>query len=306
MGYAKVRSFGRSKRAWRLGFLLALGVGMGAAIPLPQASAQTAPARRGEAFTFAVKMLGSLEAGRARLALSPPQPSPTGPIVRVIGESEALGVAKALTGWHMSYNLILDAATLLPKRMEQVDTGKVPREATFLVNGKSFEMKVKKPGGEWQTKGELRSELLDPMSVLLLLRGVKLTDGERLSLVVSGGTAVYRGELTVVGREQITTAAGPRRAIHLSGRGLRINERDEIIGQFPWIGELWLSDDAYRLPLYIKAETILGMAEFSLTSYEAGSRPLAVPRNPRGITVETKSAEAKPASHDTKAPPAAK
>ena len=252
-------------------------------------AAQAPPARRGEAFTFAVKLLGSVDAGRARLALSPPQPSPSGAVVRVVGQSEALGVAKALTGWRQQYNLALDAATLLPKRIEQVDSGRTPREALFVVNGRSFDMTVKKPGGEWHAKGELKSELLDPMAVLLLLRTVKLNDGDRLSLVVTGGTAVYRSTLTVRGREQLTTFAGPRRAIHLLGRGERINERDEVIGKSPWLGDVWLSDDSARLPLRISAETILGIAEFTLTSYEAGTRPLALPRSPHGIVLEPRS-----------------
>jgi len=254
----------------------------------PSAAAQSPAPRRGEAFTFAVKLLGSVDAGRARLAVSPPQPSPTGPVVRVVGESEALGVAKALTGWRQQYIVVMDAATLQPRRIEQVDTGRIPREAKFDVSGRRFEMTVKKPGGEWHAKGELRSELLDPMSVLLLFRGVKLNEGDRLSLVVTGGTAVYRGVLSVKGREQITTFAGPRQAIHLVGRGERINERDEVIGSSPWLGELWLSDDASRLPLHIQAETILGMAEFTLTSYESGTKPLAVPKNPKSIVVESK------------------
>ncbi len=130
-------------------------------------AAQAPPTRRGEAFTFAVKLLGSIDAGRARLALSPPQPSPSGAVVRVVGESEALGMAKALTGWRQQYMVALDAATLLPKRIEQIDSGRTPREALFVVSGRGFDMTVKKPGGEWHAKGELKSELLDPMAVVV-------------------------------------------------------------------------------------------------------------------------------------------
>jgi len=253
-------------------------------------SAQAAPPpRKGEAFTFSVKMLGSLEAGRARLVLTPAQPSPQGPVVQVIGESEAVGAAKALTGWQQKYKLLLDGATLVPKLIEQVDVGRTPREATFLVRGRQFEMTVQKPGGKWQARGELRTELLDPMAVLLLLRGMNLSPGDKLSMYVTGGTALYRGTLTVVGKEQIQTVAGPRNTIHLSGRGERINERDEVIGKKPWLGDLWLSDDAFRLPLLTKAETVLGTAEFALTSYEAGSRALVVPRNSRAFIVEPKA-----------------
>lgn len=266
------------------GPLLSLSAGL---LLVDPAHAQ--PVRSGEAFTFAVKILGSVDAGRARLALSPPQQTPSGPVVRVVGESEALGMAKALTDWRQRYNLILDGTTLLPRRIEQIDTGAHPRQATFVVSGRSFEMTVKKPSGEWHAKGELPTELLDPMSVLLLLRGVRLQDGDKLTLAVTGGTALYRGSLTVAGRESLQTIYGAKRTIHLLGRGERLNERGEVIGKSPWLGELWLSDDAARLPLKISAETILGLAEFTLTSYEPGTRPLAIPRSSHAVSVEPRS-----------------
>lgn len=237
------------------------------------------PARRGEAFTFAVKMLGSVEAGRARLAILPVQFSKQGPIVQVRGESEAVGMAKSLTGWQQKYTLLLDGNTLLPRRIEQTDQGRIPRQATFVVTGRHFQMTVQKPDAQWQTGGTLRADLLDPVSVLLLLRGLRLQDGDTIKLFVTGGTALYRAELRVVGREKIQTTDGSRRAIHLSGRGERINERDEVIGKTPWLGELWLSDDTLRLPLVTKTETVLGTAEFSLTSHDIGAQTLSVPRN---------------------------
>ena len=148
-------------------------------------------------------------------------------------------------------------------------------------------MTVKKPSGEWHTQGELQRELLDPMSVLLLLRGLRLHDGDKLTLAVTGGTALYRGVLTVAGRESLQTIYGAKRTIHMLGRGDRLNEREEVIGKSPWLGELWLSDDAARLPLKISAETILGPAEFTLTSYEPGTKPLGIPRNSHAVTVES-------------------
>lgn len=267
---------------WHCGPLLSIASGL--SLPSP---ALAQPVRSGEAFTFAVKLLGSVDAGRARLALTPPQQTPSGPVVRVVGESEALGMAKALTDWRQRYQLTLDATTLLPRRIEQVDTGAHPRQATFVVSGRSFEMTVKKPSGEWHTQGELQRELLDPMSVLLLLRGLRLHDGDKLTLAVTGGTALYRGVLTVAGRESLQTIYGAKRTIHMLGRGDRLNEREEVIGKSPWLGELWLSDDAARLPLKISAETILGPAEFTLTSYEPGTKPLGIPRNSHAVTVES-------------------
>lgn len=268
---------------WRCGPLLSVSSSL-----LLSEPAHAQPVRSGEAYTFAVKILGSVDAGRARLALSPPQQTPSGSVVRVVGESEALGMAKALTDWRQRYSLVLDGMTLLPRRIEQIDTGAHPRQATFVVDGRSFEMTVKKPSGEWHTKGELSAALLDPMSVLLLMRGLRLQDGDKLTLAVTGGSAIYRGSLTVAGRESLQTIHGTRRTIHLLGRGERLNERGEVMGKSPWLGELWLSDDAARLPLKISAETILGLAEFSLTSHEPGTKPLAIPRNSPAIGVESR------------------
>ena len=84
---------------------------------LPEAQADLArgAARQGDAFTFSLKFLGSIDAGRARFAVSPPMQSPAGPIIQVVAEAEAMGLAKLLTGLHEDYRLVLDATTLLPR-----------------------------------------------------------------------------------------------------------------------------------------------------------------------------------------------
>src|SRR3569832_2296720 len=99
-----------SARPRRTGARLLAGLARGAlwvtAAPSVKAQGSTpAPARPavprlGEAFTFSLKFLGLFDAGRARLAIAPPVKVGTGWQINAVGEAEALGLAKAITGLH--------------------------------------------------------------------------------------------------------------------------------------------------------------------------------------------------------------
>ena len=69
---------------------------------------------------------GPVDAGRARLALTPPQQTPSGPVAVPSVKVKRSGMAKALTDWRQRHQLTLDATTLLPRRIEQADTGAHP------------------------------------------------------------------------------------------------------------------------------------------------------------------------------------
>jgi hypothetical protein len=257
---------------------LGLGVGAGA---LRVADTAYAAARRGEAFTFTVKILGAVDAGRARLAVNPPQPQAGGPVIQVVGEAEATGMAKALTSWHQDYKVTLDAATLLPQKVSLHETGKRQRDVNFVISGRTVDMDVRRPDQGWRAKAEMPTDLLEPVGVLLMLRVARLRDGDKLAMVVSGGSALYSGTVQVVAREEVSMPTGPRRAIRLACRGIRVDEKGIEVGRTPWLGTLWLSDDKARLPLRVAFESEIGPIEFTMTSHEGISPPL--PRTLRGI-----------------------
>ncbi|MFO0579517.1 MAG: DUF3108 domain-containing protein [Polyangia bacterium] len=273
------RDLGGLLRALGLGWVgLGLGVGvLAVAAPVHAGAA----ARRGEAFTFTVKILGAVDAGRARLAVNPPQAQAGGHVIQVVGEAEATGMAKALTSWHQDYKVTLDAATLLPQKVSLHETGKRQRDVNFVINGRTVDMDVRRPDQAWRAKAEMPVELLDPVGVLLLLRVARLRDGDKLALVVSGGSALYSGTVQVVAREEVALPTGPRRAIRLACRGIRVDEKGIEVGRTPWLGTLWLSDDKARLPLRVAFESEIGPIEFTMTSHEGISPPL--PRTLRGV-----------------------
>lgn len=271
---------------------------------LPEAQADLArgTARQGDAFTFSLKFLGSIDAGRARFAVSPPMQSPAGPIIQVVAEAEAMGLAKLITGLHEDYRLVLDAATLLPRKMHLIESGQRSRTAIIDVTDKRIDIFVKKPDAERRLSGTLPSQPLEPIAVLLLMRALRLQDGDKADLVVMDGTAFYQGTMEVLGREVTQSGLGPRAAIKILCSGVRITENGGKVNRPVRTGLVWISDDAARLPLRVEGETELGKAEFVLTSFEPGRRPLAMPKKLQGIT-ERRAGVAPAAAPGPVAPP---
>ena len=271
---------------------------------LPEAQADLArgAARQGDAFTFSLKFLGSIDAGRARFAVSPPMQSPAGPIIQVVAEAEAMGLAKLLTGLHEDYRLVLDATTLLPRKMHLIESGQRSRTAIIDITDKRIDIFVKKPDAERRLSGTLPSQPLEPIAVLLLMRALRLQDGDKVDLVVMDGTAFYQGTMEVLGREVTQSGLGPRAAIKILCSGVRITENGGKVNRPVRTGLVWVSDDAARLPLRVEGETELGKAEFVLTSFEPGRRPLAMPKKLQGIT-ERRAGVAPAAAPGPVAPP---
>lgn len=239
--------------------------------------------RQGEAFTWSLRFLGVFEAGRARLAITPPQKTSKGLAIAAVGEAEALGLAKALTGLHDDYRLLLDASTFVPRRIEIVETGYRSRNVTIETEGKKLEILQRVPSPERRVQGVLPSEPLEPVAVLLQLRGARLKEGDHLELIILDGTALYQGSIDVHGREDLTTSMGTQRAIKLLCKGERIDINGRKAGRPPRTATLWLSDDDRRLPLLVVAQTDMGSGQFELMTYESGQRPLTAPRQFTGI-----------------------
>lgn len=241
------------------------------------------PARQGEAFTFSLRFLGSVDAGRARMAISPPIQHGTGSVINIVAEAEALGLAKAISGLHEQYRLVLDGATLLPRTIHLQESGWRMRTADITLDGKTVDLAIVRPQGEQRGRMTMPTEPLDPLAALLLLRAMRLHDGDKLDLIVLDGSAFYQGTMEVVGREELQTEAGLRKAIKIQCRGERIVNNGQKVGRPPRFGTVWVSDDAARLPLRIEGETELGKAEFVLTSFEPGRKPLPLPKKVIGI-----------------------
>ncbi|HMY57933.1 MAG TPA: DUF3108 domain-containing protein [Pseudomonadota bacterium] len=267
-----------------VGFALLSLVAAPAQVNAAGATPKTRPQRQGEAYTFNLRFLGSVDAGRARLAIAPPVQQGDLSVIQIVAEAEALGLAKAISGLHEHYRLVLDAATLLPRSIQLEESGWRVRTAKITLDGKTVDLAITRPQGEQRAKVAMPSEPLDPLAALLLLRAMRLHDGDKLDLIVLDGSAFYQGTMEVVAHEELTTPNGPQKAIKILCRGERIANGGHKIGKPPRFGMVWVSDDAARIPLRIEGDTELGKAEFVLTSFEPGRRPLPIPKKVVGVT----------------------
>jgi hypothetical protein len=155
---------------------------------------------------------------------------------------------------------------------------------TIETDGKKLDILQRIPAPERRFQGVLPSEPLEPVAVLLQLRGARLHEGDRLDLIILDGTALYQGSIDVQGREELTTGMGTHRAIKLLCKGERIDINGRKSGRPPRTATLWLSDDERRLPLLVVAQTDMGNGQFELMTYESGSKPLSGPRQFTGIS----------------------
>lgn len=103
-------------------------------------------------------------------------------------------------------------------------------------------------------------------SALLGIRSLPLRQGEHASLLVTPATTVYLLDLTVEGREPVTTRRGRRPAIRLDVRIRKLTKSGNLKPHSK-LGKTtaWISDDSNRLPLRIEGDVFIGFVFAELT-----------------------------------------
>lgn len=92
----------------------------------------------------------------------------------------------------------------------------------------------------------------DPFTVLLQLRGLPLRDGEVLLVPIFSKDTVHDGRIVVKGRETMEVLGKQTRVIHLRANFLRGTKVSSVFA------DIWLTDDARRLPAQVDAGTSYG------------------------------------------------
>jgi hypothetical protein len=108
----------------------------------------------------------------------------------------------------------------------------------------------------------------DAHSAMAAIRTWRAEPGATRTLWVMGGRRVWRSDVTFVGRESVGTNLGNVPALRLDGTGYRLkNDRSVDTKKSPRRFTVWMSDDADRVPLRVKAETELGDVTIDLVDY---------------------------------------
>jgi hypothetical protein len=197
---------------------------------------------------------------------------------RVRGGQMQLTVHARTTGavrvlWRMDTEHVAfcDAATLRPIRLEQTEAYKAKTEiahASFFPEAVE-RWRETRPAGDTSTQKQ-RLKLAgayDLQTALLMLRSQRLLAGDVYRLIVFPAKAGYLAEVDVIGQDTVKVAGRAYPAvkcqIKLQGitKELTLEPHKKFKEAFAW-----LSDDADRLLLKIKAEIFVGSVWAELTS----------------------------------------
>lgn len=108
----------------------------------------------------------------------------------------------------------------------------------------------------------------DSHSAMAQLRGWRAAAGTTKQVYVVGGRRLWRVDMTFVGNETVGSALGNRKTVHLRGAAFRAKPNLEVeAGNATRTFDVWISDDADRVPIKMTAHTELGDVAMDLTEY---------------------------------------
>jgi hypothetical protein len=184
-----------------------------------------------------------------------------------------IGLVRGLWKFDANHTSIVDAATLHPMEVRQVENTRSKKTVTNLsfspsgVISKETETPSKNPGTKIRRFDS--PHLFDLQSALLYLRSQPLQHGNVQRIVVYPATSAYLATVTVLGRERITVPAGTYNAIKFDLQLSKIGKNRELVPHRKFRrATAWISDDSDRLLLRINAQVFVGTVFVELQSVE--------------------------------------
>lgn len=281
---------------------IALVLGLVGLLGAPQTTAAATPPvglHPGEGFAFRFSV-GSIEAGEARMAIGEPSVAADGSTtVSVQAEARSAPWLSLLMHLDDTYQVTIDTALLAPRALRVEEHGLRNRVVSARLvhdeKGPGSHMTLDYRDAKQHRKADfhLYARALDLLGTLFTLRAAPLHEGDALDLLAFDGPAFYRAVGKVARRVRLTGASGPVPAILLDFEAHRVDPQGRPLRKPSRHVQVWLSDDALRLPLRIEADTDFGRCRIELASYRPGhargpatmtptpSMGGATPRSPR-------------------------
>ena len=195
--------------------------------------------------------------------------------------TRTIGLARALWKFDATGTSVVDASTLRPISVRQIENDrgkKIVTDLTFNPTGVVSKV-TETPGNETKVRQFNFPRLFDLQSAMLYLRSQSLQDGSVQRIVVYSATAPYVATVTVLGRERITVPAGTYNAIKFDLQLNRIKDCELQPHRKFRRATAWLSDDPDRLMLKIEAQVFIGSVFCELQSVDFENAKKVAPLN---------------------------
>jgi len=247
-----------------------------AALGLPLGPPLVTP---GEHMTYKLALQG-VELAAFDLAVGDPAALGGKQAIVVQSHAKTVGIVKMVANIDDVFTSWIDVATGRPLRWTTDEyatrgTDKERTDASFAGRtGNSlpieFHVNDEPPKSEPQTVA--LPDAWDFNSFLVALRVWSPPAGSSVVAEVLRSRFMWHVEMTVHGKEQVTTALGTLPAIRLDGRTYKLDRagaRDPDSDERSF--SIWISDDDGRVPLQIVAKTDYGEMKMEITDYSPGS-----------------------------------
>lgn len=223
------------------------------------------------ALEFQVSWNGAIRAGSVRIEFAPPDVRKPGALI-VRSSAASQGAAATLFPYQTHFWSELSPATLRPRFFHALETDHLETVDTAI---RHFPTRVEsrqatktlKTGKSKQTDRVFTfAPVFDIFSAMLHIRSQKLAAGDQIVLVIHPFDTPYLLRVKVHGRE----VHNGRNAIRLTVGMRKINRKTLELRPYVKLKQdatLWLSDDADRIPIELRAAAFIGEIRATLTAH---------------------------------------
>jgi len=216
-----------------------------------------------------------LQAGTIRMSFDPQQDAG----VQARAKTRSSGPVRAFWPYEGSTRTTISPKTLYPSRFEHAQREHGER-AEYRATYRNDRMRVESsltPTDGRDTEHETRvyelGQIRDILSTLLYLQQTELRDGKDIVLLVQPLDRLYLVTFEVAGSESRTVFERTWKTKKLE---IRIRKVTDNFHLAPYTkmrrATIWLSDDAYRVPVEIQADLRIGFVSVRLASLDAPQR----------------------------------
>ncbi len=220
---------------------------------------------------FHLSWKGMIQAGTCRIEFAPAKVKKPGNYV-VLSNSASVGAAALLFEYHSNFWSEIDPATLRPNYFRAEETDDKEKVATTVrhlpTQVETEEInKLLKTGTSKTTKRIFAfAPVFDIFSAMLHVRSQKLDTGDQITLAILPFDTPYLLKVKVEGRE----VHEGRKAIRLTVGMRKIDRKTLDLVAYKKLKKdatMWLSDDADRIPIELRAAVFIGDVRATLVSH---------------------------------------
>jgi hypothetical protein len=215
---------------------------------------------------------GMIDSGKLRIEFAP-KDAKKSDVYIVRSSASSLGPAAVLFPYQCDFWSELDPTSLKPKLFHAVETdnSETSTSDTRHFNDRvEYQENTKPLDGRPPTRKERVfkfNPVFDIFSAMLHVRSQKLEPGDLITLVVHPSGSPYLLNVKVIARELHLD----RKTIRLSVGLRKINRKTLELAPYKKMKKdatLWLSDDAERIPVELRAAVFIGDIRATLTGYQ--------------------------------------